>query len=193
MAWWHKMFGGGTKFPKIDYVIKESFTVGGRTYYEMDDLFNMPYQRGAACLRYYAEFNMRVDRETLLSHTQAIDELLQFVPGKAIDLLKVKQLNNNLKDRLNWIIDEDLAYKLASVVYFDKNESPEVYDAKYNQEKIAFWKKEKSAKEFFFMQPLQKLIPFLKEYEQNLETYLIVTEQLKGKHLKDISSILSKN
>lgn len=193
MGWWHKIFGGRTKFPQIDYVVKEAFTVGGTTYYEMDDLFNMPYQRGAACLRIYEEFNMRVTREVLLEHVNAVDEILQFVPGKSVDLLKVKQLNNNLKDRLNWIIDEDLAYKLASVVYFDKSESPQTYDAKYNQEKIAFWKKEKSAKEFFFMQPLQKLIPFLREFEQNFETYLMVTGQLKEKFQKDISSITSNN
>ncbi len=193
MAWWHKYFGGGTKFPKIDYVIKEAFTVGGRTYYEMDDTFNLPYQRGAACLRYYAEFNMRVDRETLLAHVEAVDQLLQFVPGKSMDLVKVKQLNNNLRDRLNWIMDEDLAYKLASVVYFDKNESPEVYDAKYNQDKIAFWKKGDGRKGVFFMQPLQKLIPFLKEFETNFETYLMVTGQLKEKYQNDISSSPSKN
>lgn len=193
MGWWHKIFSGGNKFPKIDYVIKEAFTVGGKTYYEMDDTFNLPYQRGAACLRYYAEFNMRVDREFLEAHVKAVDDLLQFTPGKSWDLVKVKQLNNNLRDRLNWIIDEDLAYKLASVVYFDKNESPEVYDTKYNQEKIAFWKKEMAAKEFFFMQPLQKLIPFLKEYETNFETYLMVTGQLKEKFQNDISYTPSKN
>lgn len=193
MAWWHKLFGTGNKFPKIDYVINEAFTVSGRTFYEMDDLFNLPYQRGTACLRYYAEFNMRADREYLLSHTQANDELLQLIPGKAVDLYKIKQLNNNLKDRLNWIMDEDLAYKLASVVFFDKKESPEVYDSKYNLEKIAFWKKEMAAKEFFFMQPLLKLIPFLKEFEQNFETYLTVTEKLKAKYQDDISQIISKN
>jgi hypothetical protein len=193
MAWWNKLFGTGNKFPKIDYVIKEAFSVSGRTYYEMDDLFNLPYQRGAACLRYYSEFNMRADREYLLSHVQATDELLQFTPGKSIDLIKVKQLNNNLRDRLNWIMDEDLAYKLASVVFFDKNESPEVYDSKYNLEKIAFWKKEMAAKEFFFMQPLTRLIPFLKEFEESFETYLMVTEKLKGKYQDDISQIISKN
>lgn len=193
MGWLRKIFGKGTKFPEIDYVYKEAFKVGGITYYEMDDLFNMPYQRGTACLRYYAEFNMRVDREFLEGHVKAVDELLQFVPGKAIDLVKIKQLNNQLRDRMNWIIDEDLAYKLASVVYFDKNEHPTVYDSKYNIEKIAHWKKHASAKEFFFMQPLTRLIPFLKEYEENFETYLMVMEKVKQKYQDDISSIISKS
>lgn len=193
MAWWNRLLGGKTKFPRIEYVVKESFTVAGRTFYEMDDLFNLPYQRGTACLRYYAEFNMRVDREFLEDHVKAIDELLQFTPGKSIDLVKIKQLNNQLRDRMNWIVDEDLAYKLASVVYFDKEESPEVYDAKYNQDKIAFWKKHMAAQQFFFMQPLQKLIPFLKDYEQNFDTYLMVTERLKAKYRDDISQVISKN
>ncbi len=193
MAWWHRLFSGKNHFPKIEYVIKPAFTVKGREFFQMDDLFNMPYERGTTCLRFYTEFNMRVDREVLLSHTKAVNELLQFLPGKAIDLLKIKQLNDQLTDRLTWIMDGDLAYKLASVVFFDKHEDPTKYDSKYNQDKIAFWKKEMAAKEFFFMMPLQQLIPFLKDYEKNLETYLMVTDNLKSSYQENILQVLSKN
>jgi hypothetical protein len=79
------------------------------------------------------------------------------------------------------------------VVFFDKSENPAVYDFKYNQKKIEFWKKEASAKQFFFMLPLQRLIPFLKDYEKNFDTYLMVTEAVKAQHLKNISQVLSKN
>lgn len=188
-----RIFGKKDMFPKIEYVIKEAFTVKGRTFYQMDDTFNLPYERGAACIRIYGEFNMRVDRDFLVKHVEAIENLLQFIPGKAMDITEVVKLNRQLKDRLNWIIDADLAYKLASVVYFDKNEDPSKYDGKYNQEKIAFWKKEMAAKEFFFMQPLQSLIPFLKEYEQNFQTFLTVTDQLKSNYLESILQHTSKN
>lgn len=193
MAWWHELIGGKNHFPKIEYVIKPAFTVKGREFFQMDDLFNMPYERGTTCLRYYTEFNMRVDREFLMSHTKAMNELLLFMPGKSIDLVKIKQLNDQLSDRLTWIMDGDLAYKLASVVFFDKHEDPTKYDAKYNQDKIAFWKKEMAAKEFFFMMPLQQLIPFLKDYEKNLETYLMVTDNLKNNYQENILQVLSKN
>lgn len=188
-----KIFGRQTKFPGVNYVIKEAFTIKGRTFYQMDDVFNLPYERGTACIRIYGEFNMRVDREFLAQHVEAVENLLQFIPGKALDIAEVVKLNRQLKDRLNWIMDADLAYKLASVVYFDKNEDPTKYDSKYNQEKIAFWKKEASAKEFFFMQPLQELIPFLKEFEPNFQSFLTVMDQLKNTYQESILQHISKS
>lgn len=176
------------KFPKMDYVTKEAFTLKGRIFFEMDDLFNLPYERGVICLRYYNEFEQRVTREYLVEHVKAVSEILTFQPGKSVDLVRLAVLNRNLGDRLNWIMDEDLAYKLASVVYFDANENPATYDTKYNQEKIAFWKKEASAQEFFFTEPLIKLIPFLKDLEVNLETYFEVTRAVKDQHQQFISS-----
>lgn len=193
MAWWHNIIGGKNHFPKIEYVIKEAFTVKGRTFYEMDDTFNLPYERGTTCLRYYTEFNMRVDREFLIKHIQAMKKELAFIPGKEIGIVNAVNLLKQLEDRVNWIIDTDLAYKLASVVYFDKNEDPTKYDTKYNLEKIAFWKKEMSAKDFFFMQPLQRLIPFLKDYEENFQVFLTVTDQLKTMYQESLSQSLSKN
>lgn len=167
--------------------------VGGVRYYEMDDLINQPFERAVTCLTFYEEFNQRVNREYLLKYVDAMLKALQVVPGQALAISDATVLTKNLKDRLNWIMDADLAYKLASVIYFDKHENPVVYDPKYNQEKIAFWKKEAGVKEFFFMLPLQKLMPFLKDFEQNFETYLAVTEQLKGQHLTNISQALSRN
>lgn len=193
MAWWHKIIGGKTHFPKIEYVIKEAFTVKGRTFYEMDDTFNLPYERGTTCLRYYTEFNMRVDREFLIKHIQAMKKELAFIPGKEIGIVNAVNLLKQLEDRVNWIIDTDLAYKLASVVYFDKNEDPTKYDTKYNLEKIAFWKEAMGTKEFFFMQPLQRLIPFLKDYEENFQVFLTVTDQLKTMYQESLSQSLSKN
>ncbi len=192
MAWWNRLFGKN-KFPRVEYQTKYAFTVGGVDYYEMDDLLNLPYERAVTCLAFYEEFNQRVNREYLVKHVEAMEKALQIVPGQPLGITDATMLTRYLKERLNFIIDGDLAYKLASVVYFDKTENPTVYDPKYNQAKIAFWKKEATAKEFFFMQPLQKLIPFLKDYESNLETYLQVTELVKSQHLTSVSQMLSRN
>lgn len=192
MNWLRKLFGK-TKFPGVDYQVKYAFTVKGVDYYEMDDLMNQPYERAVTCLAFYAEFNQRVDREYLLKHVEAVDKALRVVPGQALDYGKAIQLNKHLKERLNWIIDGDLAYKLASVVFFDKNESPIVYDHAYNQKKIDFWKKEASAKEFFFTQPLKRLIPFLEDLDENFQTYLMVTEAVKAQHQKELLESQSKN
>lgn len=192
MNWLRKILKRNS-FPKTEYVIKEAFTLKGRTFFEMDDQFNLPYERGVICLRYYNEFEQRVTREYLVAHVKAVSEVLELIPGKPLDIARLAVLNRNLGDRLNWILDEDLAYKLASVVYFDANENPATYDTKYNQEKIAFWKKEASAQEFFFTEPLLKLIPFLKDLEINLETYFEVTRAVKAQHQKYLSTNPSNN
>jgi hypothetical protein len=192
MRWWRKLFGK-TKFPGVDYQVKYAFTVGGVDYYEMDDLMNQPFERAVTCLTFYGEFNQRVDRDYLAKFIEGMKKALEMVPGQPVKIPDAVNLVRNLEDRLSFIIDADLAYKLASVVYFDKSENSAVYDFKYNQRKIDFWKKEATAKEFFFMQPLQKLIPFLKDFEANFDTYLMVTEAVKGQHLKNISQLLSKN
>lgn len=193
MGWFSRLFNGKDKFPHIDYVIKDAFTVAGRKFYQFDDLINKPFERGVVCLRYYTELNQRVDREFLLEHTKAINELCKIIPGQELEIHKIRQLNADLSDRMNWIIDTDLAYKLASVVYFDENENPSKYDDKYNAEKIEFWKKHMGAKEFFFMQPLKTLIPFLEGFEENLETYTQVTEMLKDQYLGRVLEAQSKN
>jgi hypothetical protein len=54
-----------------------------------------------------------------------------------------------LAQRLKLPKDTELLYKLASVVYFDKEESPEVYDFEYAKKKIAFWKESASLVIFF--------------------------------------------
>lgn len=193
MGWLSRLFVRKSSFPGIDYVIKEAFTVGGRTFYEMEDMINQPFERAVVCLRYYEELNQRVNREYLLEHTKAIEELCKLIPGKELEIGRIRQINANLSDRLNWIIDTDLAYKLASVVYFDADENPSKYDAKHNAEKIEFWKMHASAREFFFMQPLRKLIPFLDGFEDNLETYIQVTDMLKNQYLEKVLKQPSKN
>lgn len=190
---WFNLFKKKQRFPGIEYAIKEAFTVKGRTFYEMDELINQPFERAVICLRYYEEFNQRVTRDYLLEHTKAIAELCKLHPGKPIELSTIERLNNNLSDRLHWIIDADLAYKLASVVFFDKDENPAKYDFKYNADKIEFWKANMPAKDFFFMQPLKKLIPFLDGYEENLETYIQVTESLKSRYQEEVLKHISKN
>lgn len=192
MGWLRRLFGK-TKFPGVEYQVKYAFTVGGVDYYEMDDLMNQPFERAVTCLTYYGEFNQRVSREYLIKYVEAMKKALEMVPGQPVKIPDAVNMVRNLEERINFIIDGDLAYKLASVVFFDKSENPAVYDPTYNQKKIDFWKKEATAKEFFFTQPLLKLIPFLKDYEENFENYLMVTEALKGQHLTNLTRVLSEN
>jgi len=100
------------------------------------------------------------------------------------------KLNNQLSERLEFIYDTDLVYKLASVVYFDEKENPEDYDWTYNQKKIDKWKKDKSINDFFLTMPIADLVPFLKDFNMNFDSYSQVQMEQTTQHLAGICTNL---
>lgn len=176
-------------FKDSKHIINPVFEVNGTTYYEMDDIFNIPCLRGLAAIKYYEEIRMKTSLEFLKMHTEAIKTALRSNP---IDVFKIDQLNNQLSDRLNFIVDTDTVYKLASVVYFDENENPEDYEMAYNLKKIAKWKEAESVNAFFLRQPIQKLIPFLNLQDFDILSYSKVVERVTQEHLENILETLSE-
>jgi hypothetical protein len=156
----------------------------------------MPYQRALKCLTAYEELRMKCTHEYLSWHVKAVENALRGSEGKGsvvVNLNELSTLNNNLKQRLEqWVIDLNLAYRLASIVFFDKTENPVDYDFKYGNEKIEHWKKHNTMDVFFSKVPIQRLLPFLKDLEMNLEIYSVVVEQLKDMQRKDILRNLSE-
>jgi hypothetical protein len=185
------IFKSKPKFLKENqYNIEKIFTNNGKDYYSFKDSFNVPYERALTALTYYEEFRMRCTREYLQKHVEATDALIN---SKTIKLTEVAKLNNQLKERLEWIIEPELIYKLASVIIFDSNESPYVYDFKYNQAKISEWKENKEILSFFLQLPIMNVIPYLNDLELNLEAYSELVERVKTTHLENILSIKSEN
>lgn len=192
MKFLRSIFSRKTAFNHEGLIITSAFTIAGREYMEVDSIYNLPYQRGMAAVKVYEEMKMKCDYEYLKAHAQAIDNLFKKDTGfRTTEILNVKKLNDQLLERLNIAVDTDLVYKLASVVYFDKTESPFAFDAEYAKKKIVFWKKHKSAEDFFLQQPLQKLIPFLRSPEINLQTYSEAMEALNKVHWEEVSLLLS--
>ena len=173
---------------KADHHITEAFTLGGVTYYQMDDVFNMPYERAMTALTFYDEFKSRIDRDFL---KELLASIKTCINAKTIELTKIVTLINFAEERLNWIHEPDLAYKLASVVYFDKTESPYVYDHLYNQKKIENWKKHSTTHAFFLQKPLSELIPFLHASEVNLDSYSEILQAQKELQQQFLSSLKS--
>ncbi len=177
-------------FPKdIQYPIEEAFSIDGRTFYRFKDYFNIPYERGLKTITFYEEVRMKITYEYMQQHVEAVDKVLK---SQKIDVYKLKNLNDILKERLTWYVDTDILYKLASIVFFEKSEDPRTYDFKYNAEKIEFWKKHSSVTDFFLQTPLLELMPFIAELEQNLATYSAITKELTKMHSDTVTSILSE-
>lgn len=100
-------------------------------------------------------------------------------------------MNTRLNERLYLAFDMDLIYKLASVVFFDGTENPNIYEQKYGMQKIEKWKKFESVQDFFLRQPIKRLVPFLDGHEQHIQTYQEMVEQIKSEDTKEVLENLS--
>lgn len=188
LSWYHS-------YPSTKYPVKYAFTVAGVDYYCFDDLFNLPYQRALKALAAYEEVRMKCTYEYLKWHTNAMDTLIQGMAGKdkvVVNLAALSQRNNHLKQRLEqWVIDLNHVYRLASIVFFDKNENPTDYDFTHGNKKIEHWKKHQTMDVFFSSVAIQTLIPFLKSLNQNFQNYSEVLKKLETMDLKNLSGSLS--
>jgi hypothetical protein len=180
-----------TVFPdlRVEHKVKEAFIFEGVQYYEFDDVFQMPCDRAFSAMDYYEELRQRTTREYLQAHVEATEELLT---AKKIDIYRIREINQFLKERVEFITDPDIIYKLASVIYFDKSENPYKYDMKYGQEKIKKWK-EADIGDFFLQTPIRELLPWENISEGDLKNYASIITEIKKRQLSKVSSPISSD
>lgn len=176
------------KHTKDKYKIVKAFDFDGKQYFQFEDVFNVAVGRGMVASEYYNEFSMRCSREFLQAHSTAVLNALNNKNG--IQITEISRLTTQLKERLDMIFDVELLYKLASVIYFDENESPYDYDFKYNLQKIAKWKELKLS-DFFLQVPMNNIIPLTGLSEEDLNIYTEVSKKINRQHLTSISTMLS--
>lgn len=175
-------------FPNERHIINYAFSIGAKHYFKFNDHINIPYERALSCLVYYREVEMNCDHAFLEKHTEAINKILLSNP---INVFKIKEINDQLTQRLKLPKDPELMYKLASVVFFDQDENPAVYEWDYCKKKIEHWKKNTTLTDFFLQQPLKELIPYLEHAGENLEMYSRLIEGRNDQHLASLHGILS--
>ena len=187
------------------YVIVPAFKIGGVQYFEYSDYVNMPVERAMHMKHVYQEFDLKVDRQLLEIHTKTTEKLI----NEAIDALTIKEgtlntaksmrllnkalmFNTDIEKRNEFISDPYLIYKLCSVVYFDKNEDPRVYDQSYGEKKIEFWMKHKMG-DFFLNLPLQRLIPHIDFSKIDTETFTKINQAVAAITIDQIDRYLESN
>lgn len=180
------------KIPKFDtakHPVSFAFSSGGVDYFQFDDPLNTPHKRGFTALTYYREMRMHCTAEYLNGHCDAMDAILG--NPQSIHIGKIAMLNGQMRERLNFVFEPDTSYKFASVVFFDKTEDPTRYDYDYGQKKIALWKKDKTVSDFFLQVPVIRLMPYLSDFDGDLNTYSKTVEAINQYHLERLSEILS--
>jgi hypothetical protein len=172
------------------YRVIPAFSIGGTDYWCFDNTHEVPTGRMLAALAIYTELEMKCDRAYLELHTTAMDNI--FSDPKKISLSHVMQLNINLKERLALAPFPEHIYKMASVIFFDKEESLYSYDFEYNKKKIDKWKAAGGTLDFFSRTPLVELIPSLKTQGKDLYMYSQVASMIDEAHrtlLRDLTSV----
>lgn len=173
-------------FPHTKHIIEYAFTIGKQHYFKFAEHLNLPYERALSCLVFYRELDLNISRDELLQHAEAINRILLANP---INVFKIKELNDLLLQRLNLPKDTELMYKLASVVYFDQSESPEVYEYMYGKKKIDFWKANTTLTDFFLSKPLRELIPYIDYAGENIDTFSRMVEHQNKAHSAKVSAV----
>jgi hypothetical protein len=127
-------------------------------------------------------------------HLKAFIEVMyEWMSGKngQIDIMKVGELVIMIKERLNWIVPTaELLYKMAGVAFFDEHESPYVYDAKYAEKKIKFWKDNVDQPEVFFCNvpiALRHIFPLPHISQTDLEKCLKQISETERKQLLKVT------
>ncbi len=178
-----------TKFPTATkHITKYAFTVDGIEYKEFDTPANIPAMRGLKFLSVYNECDMRCDRFYLNALSDAIEAQFNKPKLGFTEMNNIRTWNAQLKERLTWVYSEDLIYKLASVFFFDASENPNDWEWKHALEKIELWKKKMTFWEFISNEPIQRLIPYLKDFGANSMSY---SQTQKEKDLAQLENLLA--
>ena len=172
---------------KEEHRIISAFTAAGVDYFKFEDINNLMAGRAFAAIDFFNELQMKCDRNYLIAHTKAMNEIMQ---SKEVNIGKIYKLNEQLRERLEMIIDPEIVLKIASVVYFDNTEQPYNYDFKYGYEKIRKWRGA-GVDDFFFKTQLKDLLPGLTLSESDFLTYTKVAKEMNKEHLGGIFTMLS--
>lgn len=192
MHWLKRLLNRKPKGYLLDdkYEIIPAFKWNGETYYMHKDPLNTLAGRGLTSMMFYEELLMRCDVTHLKEYCQAVRAI--FSDPKKIDILKLAKITNHLEERINFLAAiPDHVFKLASVVFFTKNESPFRYDLATGNEKIKAWEEAEGMYDFFLQTPLKDLIPSLALPEQSSSSYLAVQQKINDLHKTSLREALS--
>jgi hypothetical protein len=143
------------------HTVEKAFSLAGRDYYTFTDPFNLPCERAFYALAFYEEFEWRCTRSFLCATLETVvHALTPKHDGKqwSFDPETARKSAANALELMNRVVEPDLVYKLAAVMYFDENEDPYGFDFAYAVKKIERWKRH-GAKAFFLRLPLKDLLP----------------------------------
>lgn len=177
-----------TAFPDAKDRIVFAFELEGVPYFQFYDYSDIPCKRWDHILTFYNELAQRCTRGFLVAHTEANDNIIN--DNKGIKVTEMVKLNQQLKERLDFVIEPEISYKLCGAAFFDATENPYSYNHLYTLEKAKKFIKA-DMEDFFLSQPVKKLIPYLNSLGEDLREVCMMINAMTTIHLENISRTLS--
>lgn len=183
---WLKSFRKPKPYLLFDkYEIVPAFSLDGEVYYMHRDPLNTACGRGLTAMMFMEELMMRCDVEYLKNYVLAVRAI--FSDPKKIDVLKLATLTNQLDERVHFLAAvPEHVYKLATVVFFTKDESPIKYDQVLGQQHVEQWMNTPGMYDFFLQTPLVQLVPSLALPETSSKSFLEVQQIINDFHLREV-------
>lgn len=142
----------------------------GVQYYNFKDDLDMPYGRYMYLASFIQAVELRMNLTTLNAYLDQFEKHISGGKG-VVDIGKAHITLAQIKTRTKIAFDEDIAYNLASCVFFTDDEPLNTYSMERNKKKIAAWR-EAGTLDFFMVQPVKGLIGLRNLSVTDLMTYL---------------------
>lgn len=168
-----------------EHEIVLAFTHEGEEYFMFVNEQNMPAERAFSAMDIYEELDQRITRDYLEKMFEGMVSAL----NKG-DLEKAFKLVHFAQQRLKHITNIEILYKLASVLYFTKEENCYKYDREYNEKKIEKWKKS-DIDAFFLKMPISDYLPSFDGSTMNTKLYTLAQNEDLLRGMEILSSTLS--
>lgn len=164
--------------PDYKTLIEKVAKIKGRQLYQFKNLLDMPHDRYNKATRFVTEFDMRIDADIL---KKSIQDCLKY--SNEGNFTKVIGILNLLEEHTNMLISIEASYRLASCIYFWKDENLNDYDFEIGDEKITLFK-EMGFDSFFLSKPMNNFIPAMNLSDQDLRGF--------SQYEKELRKLLSK-
>ena len=172
------------KGPACEKQLIPAFEYARKQYFTFADIGDLPNERAIHAIRFAQENEMRCTLQFLQAHTEAIETAFN-----AKNYAKIITLNNDLKDRTEWLFSPSIIMKYASLLFLAEGENPNRYSETLANEKIQHWI-DGGLTNFFLQLPIKTLFPnqaFSLDSITDMQTYLSL---IMKKELKQITTLL---
>lgn len=155
-------------FSKMEYKFTDSL---GRRYYSYVNDYDIPIKRKGMFQVFLIELREGMDRD---ERDIFVEAMLSELNKSELDRAKMAALCHEMKLRGEFLLIEEIMFKMVAALYIREDQKPQVWDNELEIQKAQFLQKEAQDNlfDFFEKASLGKYIPYLKEFKGTLREFL---------------------